>query len=127
MFVLMESVWLSGYVQEAILSSTLDLSAPGVIIASSVVGSQLVSNVPLTALYLPILQGLDAGTAAYMALAAGSTMAGTLTILGAASNVIIIQTAERRSGETLSLAEFMRAGIPVTVLCVGIFWVFLVA
>jgi len=34
-----------------------------------------------------------------MALAAGSTIAGNLSILGAASNVIIIQNAERKSGE----------------------------
>jgi len=34
-----------------------------------------------------------------MTLAAGSTVASNLSILGAASNVIIIQIAERKSGE----------------------------
>ncbi len=37
-----------------------------------------------------------AGTKAAMALAAGSTLAGNLFILGAASNVIIIQNAEKQ-------------------------------
>jgi len=126
MFVLMESVWLSGYLQSAIDRSGLELDSPGVIMTVSVLASQLLSNVPLTALYLPLLQGLGAGTAAYMALAAGATMAGTLTILGAASNVIIIQNAERRCGESLSFAEFARAGVPLTIACVGIYWLFLV-
>jgi len=126
MFVLMESVWLSGYLQAAIDRSGLELASPGVIMTLSVLASQLLSNVPLTALYLPLLDGLGAGTAAYMALAAGATIAGTFTILGAASNVIIIQNAERRCGESLSFAEFARTGVPLTAICVGIYWLFLV-
>lgn len=126
MFVLMESVWLSGYLQRAIGEASLDLTKPGVIMTLSVVASQLLSNVPLTALYLPLLQGLDAATPAYMALAAGATVAGMLTVLGAASNVIIIQNAEKRRGVTLSFAEFARAGIPLTAACVAVYWLFLV-
>jgi Na+/H+ antiporter NhaD/arsenite permease-like protein len=125
MFVLMESVWMSGYLQAAIADSRLDLAAPGVIMTVSVVASQFLSNVPLTVLYLPLLQGLGANTPAYMALAAGATLAGMLTILGAASNVIIIENAERRAGVTLSFAEFARAGVPLTVVCVAVYWVFL--
>jgi Na+/H+ antiporter NhaD/arsenite permease-like protein len=63
-------------------------------------------------------------TAQLMALAAGSTLAGNLTILGAASNVIIIQNAEK-SGQTLTFFEFARVGIPLTVIQVGIFWLWL--
>lgn len=126
MFVLMESVWLSGYLQRAIGEAHLDLTEPGVIMVLSVTASQLLSNVPLTALYLPLLQGLGAPTPAYMALAAGATVAGLLTVLGAASNVIIIQNAEKRRGVTLSFAEFARAGIPLTAACVAVYWLFLV-
>ncbi len=127
MFVLMESVWLSGYLQRAIGSAGLDLSAPGVVMTLSVSASQLLSNVPLTALYLPLLAGLGASVEAYMALAAGSTIAGLLTILGAASNVIIIQNAEKRAGVTLTFAEFARLGIPCTAVCAGVYWLFLAA
>jgi len=126
MFVLMESVWLSGYLQVAIKRSGLELGSPGVIMTLSVLASQVLSNVPLTALYLPLLGELGVETPAYMALAAGSTIAGTLTILGAASNVIIIQNAERRCGEGLSFVEFARTGVPLTAICVGIYWLFLI-
>jgi Na+/H+ antiporter NhaD/arsenite permease-like protein len=63
-------------------------------------------------------------TAQLMALAAGSTIAGNLTILGAASNVIIIQNAEK-SGETLTFFEFARIGVPVTVIQIAIYGMFL--
>ncbi len=56
-----------------------------------------------------------------IALAAGSTIAGNLLILGAASNVIIIQNAEKR-GETLKFLEFARIGIPLTALNVLVYW-----
>jgi Na+/H+ antiporter NhaD/arsenite permease-like protein len=59
-----------------------------------------------------------------MALAAGSTLAGNLTILGAASNVIIVQNAEKQ-GETLTFAEFARVGVPLTLLQMAVYWVFL--
>jgi Na+/H+ antiporter NhaD/arsenite permease-like protein len=111
--------------QSGIVDSGLKLESPPVIMAVSIAASQFLSNVPLTALYLPLLQGLNAPVSAYMALAAGSTIAGMLTILGAASNVIIIQNAEKRCGVTLTFAEFARAGIPLTVLCAGVYWLFL--
>ncbi|HOI12635.1 MAG TPA: DUF1646 family protein, partial [Methanoculleus sp.] len=57
------------------------------------------------------------------ALAAGSTIAGNMLILGAASNVIVIQGAER-DGETLTFREFARVGIPLTLaqMVVYILW-----
>jgi len=86
--------------------------------------SQLVSNVPLVALYLPLLQHAGVSEAGLLALAAGSTLAGNLLILGAASNVIIVEAADRR-GTHVSFAEFARVGIPLTLLQVAIFGVFL--
>ncbi|TFH34455.1 MAG: anion transporter, partial [Dehalococcoidia bacterium] len=127
MCVLLESVWLSGYLQWGIGELGLDVGSPGVIMTVSVVASQIVSNVPLTVLYVPMLQEVGAPASAYMALAAGATIAGMFTILGAASNVIIIQNAERRCGVTLSFAEFARAGIPLTAACVAVYWMFLAA
>ncbi|MDD1692002.1 MAG: anion transporter, partial [Methanoregula sp.] len=50
--------------------------------------------------------------------------AGNLTILGAASNVIIIQNAEKQ-GQTLTFFEFARIGIPLTMLQTGIYCVWL--
>jgi len=92
------------------------------ILLVSVILSQLISNVPLVALYLPLLVHAGAGTKEAIALAAGSTIAGNLLILGAASNIIIIQNAEKKSGDTISFLEFARIGIPLTIINVLVYY-----
>jgi Na+/H+ antiporter NhaD/arsenite permease-like protein len=99
MFILMESVWKSGIFQSAMSDSQVGLTSVPAILVISVLLSQLISNVPFVALCLPLMA--NPSVQELMALAAGSTIAGNLFILGAASNVIIIQNAER-SGETLT-------------------------
>lgn len=123
MFVLMASVWQSGVFQHALADLGLDLTAPPSILGIGVLLSQLISNVPLVALYLPVLEHAGATEPAFLALAAGSTLAGNLLILGAASNVIVVEAADRR-GTHLSLLEFARLGVPLTTLQVGIYWAF---
>lgn len=123
MFVLMESVWRSGIFQSLLTGSHADLASIPTILAFSVLLSQLISNVPLVALCQPLLVNPSQET--LMALAAGSTIAGNLFILGAASNVIIIQNAEK-SGETLTFLEFARVGVPLTIMNVIIYWLFLI-
>jgi len=125
MFVLMQSVWDSGLFQSAINATNLNLTSTGVILAVSVLLSQLLSNVPLVALYLPVLMQIGVSTKEMMALAAGSTIAGNFSILGAASNVIIIQNAEKRSGASLTFWEFIRIGIPMAAVNVMVYWLFL--
>jgi len=124
MFVLMASVWNSGVLQHWLELPGLDLAAPATVLGVGVLLSQLISNVPLVALYLPVLQAQQAVPDTLLALAAGSTIAGNLLILGAASNVIIVQRAERR-GATLRFADFARAGIPLTLLQSMVYWLFL--
>jgi len=125
MFVLMESVWQSGFFQSGMSAMNLELSSVNVILGISVLLSQLISNVPLVALYLPMLSQLAISTKQMMALAAGSTIAGNLTILGAASNVIIIQNAEKRTGNTITFLEFVKIGVPLTVINILVYWLFL--
>ncbi|MGD0057117.1 MAG: anion transporter [Methanomassiliicoccales archaeon] len=125
MFVLMESVWQTGFFQSIMANSNADISSVPIILAISVSLSQLISNVPFVALYLPLMGQAGATTAGMMALAAGSTIAGNFLILGAASNVIIVQNAEKR-GETLNFLEFAKVGIPLTIVNVLVYWVFLV-
>ncbi|MEM2878484.1 MAG: SLC13 family permease [Candidatus Hadarchaeales archaeon] len=120
MFILMESVWETGFIQSLIGEGTF-LSNYS-IVAFSVVLSQFISNVPLVALILPLVA--KAPTAGLMALAAGSTIAGNLTILGAASNVIIVQNAEKR-GSTLSFTDFVKVGAPLTLVNAAVYMVFL--
>ena len=122
MFILMQSVWDSGYFQKLISSMDSNITTIFMILIISVLLSQLISNVPLVALYLPLLLHLGTSAKGMMALAAGSTIAGNLFILGAASNIIIIQNAEKRKGETLTFIEFAKVGIPITVLNVMIYF-----
>jgi Na+/H+ antiporter NhaD/arsenite permease-like protein len=122
MFVLMESVWQTGFFQ-SFVDESMVTSVPMILLTSAVT-SQFISNVPFVALFQPIIMQTGGTTAQLMALAAGSTIAGNLTILGAASNVIIIQNAEKQ-GETLTFFEFARVGVPLTVLQLGVYWAWL--
>jgi Na+/H+ antiporter NhaD/arsenite permease-like protein len=126
MFILMAAVWNSGVFQNAITSTNMTLTSVPVIMGISVVLSQFISNVPLVALYLPMLMKLGITAAGLMALAAGSTIAGNLSILGAASNVIIIQNAEKKSGETITFWEFFRIGMPLTAINIAVYWLFFI-
>jgi Na+/H+ antiporter NhaD/arsenite permease-like protein len=122
MFVLMESVWQTGIFQSFISTSTV--SSVPVILGLSVILSQFISNVPFVALFDPMILQAGGTTAQLMALAAGSTLAGNLTVLGAASNVIIIQNAEKE-GQTLTFLQFAKVGIPLTIMQVAIYWIWL--
>ncbi|MBN2518798.1 MAG: anion transporter [Candidatus Altiarchaeota archaeon] len=126
MFILMESVWESGVFQSLITASGVDITSVLMILLVGVLLSQLISNVPLVALYLPMLLHAGASTKEMVALAVGSTIAGNLLILGAASNIIIIQNAEKRSGNTIGFVDFAKIGIPLTILNISIYWIFLV-
>jgi Na+/H+ antiporter NhaD/arsenite permease-like protein len=132
MFIVMDALWTSGVVSliasflPVLEHSNSPLSLIN-IIAVSVGLSQVMSNVPFVAVYLKVMQilgfsGMD--TKAWMALAGGSTLAGNLTILGAASNVIILEAAEKRK-ETFSFIQFLKIGAIVTPVNVTILIIFL--
>lgn len=96
MFITMNGVWKSGVLSPLLDYLMFNTSSKKVVVLSvvitSIVLSQLISNVPFTDLYIPYLKsigftGLD--TYVWLSLAAASTIAGNLTILGAASNVIV--------------------------------------
>ena len=122
MFVLMESVWQTGFFQ-SFVDENMVTSVPKILLTSAVT-SQFISNVPFVALFQPMIMEAGGSTSSLMALAAGSTIAGNLTVLGAASNVIIIQNAEKQ-GETLTFFEFARVGVPLTLLQLAVYWVWL--
>lgn len=124
LFVLVHAVWETGAVQ-AILPRDGDwLRGVAPILSISALLSQLVSNVPLVALALPLMQAVGTDTQTLLALAAGSTTAGNLTLMGAASNVIIVQAAERR-GTHLGFWTFFAVGAPLTLLNLLLYWFWL--
>lgn len=118
MFVLMAAVFDTGLFQAAVPAAAA--SSVFLLYSTSLLISQFISNVPFVALFNPLLQEAGMSVSETMALVAGSTLAGNLTILGAASNVIVIQNAERQ-GETISFMEFIQLGIPFTLVTGVIF------
>jgi len=121
MFVLMQAVWDTGFFQRFFGPGGVDFVSTAGILGSSVFVSQFVSNVPFVALSLPLIADGGGALAHYLTLAAGSTLAGNLLLLGAASNIIIVQNAERH-GATIGFLAFARIGIPLTLVQVGVFW-----
>ncbi len=102
--------------------SAPSLASIGSITATSLFGSQLVSNVPWVALQIPLFHAVGYSAAdpvAWIALAAGSTLAGNLTLLGAASNLIVVEQARRR-GVAIRLGEFVRRGLPLAALTTAV-------
>ncbi len=127
MFVLMQSVWDAGWIQGLFSDSGNLLSSAGGIFAAGIIVSQFISNVPFVALFLPLIEIAGAPLNVYMALAAGSTLAGNFLLFGAASNIIIVQNAEKK-GEKIGFLRFARVGIPLTIIqsCVYIAWLFFI-
>jgi len=84
------------------------------ITASSIVLSNLVSNVPAVLLLKPIIAGLPNPDPAWLTLASSSTLAGNLTLLGSVANLIVVEIAAHRK-ITISFWEYTRAGILITI------------
>ncbi len=68
-----------------------------------------------------------AGEKDYIALASTSTIAENLILLGAASNVIVVQNLETKKYESVSSLEFIKLDFPLTLLnaYISVFKVFL--
>ncbi|TRM86084.1 hypothetical protein DJ521_06345, partial [Sulfolobus sp. E3] len=84
-------------------------------------------NVPLVAIYIPLMVSHGANSVIdWIALAAGSTIAGNFTLLGAASNVIISEASESRGGKGFNFIEFMKYTIPILIPNAIIIYLFLI-
>jgi len=94
----------------------------GLSIVSAVL-SNLVSNVPAVMLFTRLVPQLPHPDTAWLALAMSSTLAGNLTILGSIANLIVVEGAARH-GVKISFTDYLKVGVPVTVLTVafGIMW-----
>jgi Na+/H+ antiporter NhaD/arsenite permease-like protein len=85
--------------------------------AMATLGSNLFSNVPFVMLLRPWLSHVPHAPLAWLALAAASTLAGNLTLLGSVANMIVAQGA--REACPLGFWEFARAGVLTTLLTVA--------
>lgn len=81
--------------------------------------SNLVSNVPAVLLLSPLIGAAGAVKLAWLALAMASTFAGNLTLIGSAANLIVLESAERH-GARLGFFEYLKVGLPLTLLTLGL-------
>jgi Na+/H+ antiporter NhaD/arsenite permease-like protein len=85
--------------------------------------SNLVSNVPGVMLFKPLIEGTPQAEQAWLALAMSSTLAGNLTLLGSVANLIVVESA-RRCGAKVGFFDYLKVGIPLTLLttAMGVTW-----
>ena len=91
--------------------------------AITVVLSNIVSNVPAVLLLRPVVTAIADPYPAWLTLAAASTLAGNLTLLGSVANLIVAEIASRWR-VTLSFYEYTKAGVVITLisLVINIAW-----
>ena len=133
MFIVTAAVWSSGAI--SMLIKTIPVPTPdnplqsnAIISITSVSLGQVLSNVPFVSLYhyVMIQNGFTgANISSWMMLAAASTIAGNLTILAAASNIIIIQASESRGVKAFTFFEFFKIGALVTVVNLVVYYLFI--
>ena len=101
----------------------LQLDRTGVLTVWSAILSNLVSNVPAVLVFKPVITTLTDPQHAWLTLAMSSTLAGNLTVLGSIANLIVIERS-RRTIE-ISFLEYLKVGVPLTLLTLWIGVLFL--
>jgi Na+/H+ antiporter NhaD/arsenite permease-like protein len=85
--------------------------------------SNVVSNVPAVLMFKPFVTQLSNAHQAWLALAMSSTLAGNLTLLGSIANLIVVERA--RKTVKISFVEYLKAGVPLTLLTITVGVIFL--
>jgi len=118
MFVVTAALLRSGSLQAMLGTVHGALGDPGVTAMIAFWGSQVVSNVPLVTLYLQLLP--DASLPTLMMLAGIATLAGNLLVISAASNVIVVQQAEKFGPAPFTFWRFAWMMLPITFVSVAL-------
>ena len=85
-------------------------------------GSAIVDNIPFTTAMIPVvteLKGASGDDAYWWALSLGACFGGNATLIAAAANVAAAGLSER-AGHPIGFVEFMRIGVPATLLSLAI-------
>ena len=80
--------------------------------------SNLVSNVPAVLVFKPFISTLTDPQHAWLTLAMSSSLAGNLTVLGSIANIIAIERSRRTV--KISFLEYLKVGVPLTLLTLWI-------
>jgi Na+/H+ antiporter NhaD/arsenite permease-like protein len=95
----------------------------GVFTLVTAVLSNLVSNVPAVMLLKSLVTRFANPHTAWLTLAMASTLAGNLTITGSIANIIVVERARREA--PITFFDYLRIGLPVTVLTLLVGWLWL--
>jgi Na+/H+ antiporter NhaD/arsenite permease-like protein len=118
LFVVNHTLLQTGMTERAVAglrAGGVDLSRAPWLFGATAALSNLVSNVPAVMLLLPAAAHPQAGPL----LALSSTLAGNFIIVGSIANIIVVDQAQRL-GVKISWREHAKAGIPVTLLTLGV-------
>lgn len=120
LFVVVGSLGVTG-LSQALFAITMPLLVGGTtaLSALTLVLSNLLSNVPAVLLLTPVIAKLPQPDSAYLTVAMASTLAGNLTLIGSVVNLIVAEGA-RREGVTLSFWSYLKLGLPITLVTVGV-------
>jgi Na+/H+ antiporter NhaD/arsenite permease-like protein len=102
-----------------------------VLVWSAALLSGIIANIPFTAAMLPVVAFLTttvpgaSNQALYYGLSIGSAMGGNSSLIGASANLVTAGIAER-AGYRITYGEFIKVGLPATILtvAVGTVWLF---
>lgn len=99
-----------------------------VIVWGSVLISAFVDNIPYVATMLPVVSGIALSmgcspTVLYFGLLTGATLGGNLTPIGASANIAAIGIL-RKEGYEVRMQDFMRIGLPFTLVAVSMGYLF---
>lgn len=108
------------------ISRTWNIQDPGFLTVVVAGLSNLVSNVPAVMLLKSLVPGFANPHMGWLILAMASTLAGNLTITGSVANIIVVERA--RPEVHISFRDYLRVGLPVTILTLGfgLLWLWVV-
>jgi Na+/H+ antiporter NhaD/arsenite permease-like protein len=117
LFIVVEGLRATGLLAEAFAAvapvvARGDAAGDAAFVGLTVVGSNLVSNVPLVMIAVDWIPRMPDPAWGWVMLAVASTLAGNLTLMGSVANIIVMETAGAR-GE-IGFVRFLRVGVVMT-------------
>ncbi len=123
LFLILGGAEQAGITQELLTTAErLNLHNPVIFAAVVTLLSNIVSNVPAVMLLKGLAPQFHDARSAWLLLAMASTLAGNLTITGSVANIIVVEKA--RAEAHISFFEYMKIGVPVSLitLAIGLLW-----
>ena len=112
------------------ITDNVKLLAIVILIVSAII-SAILDNIPFVAAMIPVVASINASlgihsNTLWWALALGSCLGGNGTIVGASANIVVAGISER-SNAPLTFKNYLKYGIPATVISIAIAAIYIVA